>query len=374
MTNQNNVNPEEAVILVVEDNKLIAREMFILLSRVGYQVVIACNGAEALQAAVIHNPDLVLLDVLMPDMNGFEVCRRLRDNPATAELPVIFMTALSDLESKVRGFELGAIDYVTKPIHNAELQARLTTHLTLINLRRGLQHEIREREKLIGDLDAYAHTVAHDLKGTMNNVIGFAHMLVKNGDRLSQETRNQALETIMQHSYKMRDIIDALLLLANVRQENIVTEEITTGEIIKDVLSRLKLEIETTNAVIALPEEWPTAVAYAPWIAEVWFNYLSNAIKYGGMPPQIQVGADTIEDGFIRFWVQDNGSGVPLDYRDQVFQPFTRLHQSDIQGHGLGLSIVHRIVEKLGGQVGVTGEPGSGATFFFTLPSKNNEG
>lgn len=369
MMDISSANSNPATILVVEDNKMIARELFILLSRAGYHVITENNGPDALETAKISKPDIVLLDVMMPDMNGFEVCQHLREDSATCDLPVIFMTALDDPESKVRGFELGAIDYVTKPVHNAELQARLTTHLTLINLRKGLQREVQEREKLIVELDAYAHTVAHDLKGTMNNVIGFAHMLVKNGDALSYETRNQALETIMQHSYKMRDIIDGLLLLANVRQEDIETEDVDMAVLIKETQERLSMEIGATHAVITVPEVWLTAVGYAPWIEEVWFNYLSNAIKYGGTPPQIWVGAEEAEEGFNRYWVRDNGSGVLPGDRKKVFQPFTRIHRNDVQGHGLGLSIVQRIVEKLGGQVGIVGEPGEGATFFFTLPA-----
>ena len=134
------------------------------------------------------------------------------------------------------------------------------------------------------------------------------------------------------------------------------------------------------DAVIKMPDDWPAAVGYPPWIAEVWMNYLSNGIKYSGnhrkgIPPTLILGADVIEtssvDGRkqVRFWIKDNGPGLSQDEIKQLFTPFERLHNVDTEGHGLGLSIVQRIVQKLDGEVGVESEPGEGSTFSFTLPA-----
>jgi signal transduction histidine kinase len=128
--------------------------------------------------------------------------------------------------------------------------------------------------------------------------------------------------------------------------------------------------IQQYHAEICRPGAWPAAVGYAPWIEEVWINYLSNALKYGGQPPVVELGADVQDDDWIRFWVRDNGPGILPDDQARLFTPFTRLSQVDLEGHGLGLSIVRRIVEKLGGEVGMESDTtGSGSLFYFTLPA-----
>ncbi|MBC7869758.1 MAG: sensor histidine kinase, partial [Chitinophagaceae bacterium] len=114
--------------------------------------------------------------------------------------------------------------------------------------------------------------------------------------------------------------------------------------------------------------KWPLAAGYAPWVEEVWTNYLSNALKYGGKPPSIELGADEQPDGMVRFWVRDNGNGLTPEEQTRVFTPFTRLNQVKVEGHGLGLSVVQRIVDKLGGQVGLESSVGQGSIFSFTLP------
>jgi signal transduction histidine kinase len=138
--------------------------------------------------------------------------------------------------------------------------------------------------------------------------------------------------------------------------------------IVQAALYHLQHQIQQSQATIHLPETWPHTHGYAPWIEEVWINYLSNAFKYGGNPPIITIEVEQIGGNSVRFWVQDNGPGIPADQQDQLFTPFTRLRPSKIQGHGLGLSIVQRIVSKLGGQVGVESQPNQGSRFFFTLP------
>jgi signal transduction histidine kinase len=121
---------------------------------------------------------------------------------------------------------------------------------------------------------------------------------------------------------------------------------------------------------IAYPDSWPASLGYEPWVEEVWVNYISNAIKYGGESPRIQLGATREPDGYVRFWIRDFGPGIPADQQSQLFIPFQQLEHTRAQGHGLGLSIVKRIVEKLGGQVGVESQPGQGSTFYFALPEK----
>ena len=234
-----------------------------------------------------------------------------------------------------------------------------------------LRQYAAELEAQNAELDAFAHTVAHDLKTPLTSLIGFSSLLSMRLDETADEKLRSTLQIIGQNGRKMRNIIDELLLLASVRKmDEVEVSSLDMDNVVGEALARLMDVISESRADIVLPESWPEVVGYGPWVEEVWTNYLSNAIKYGGSPPLVQLGIDEQEDGMVRFWVRDNGDGLSPEDKAKLFTPFTRLHQVDIKGHGLGLSIVQRIVEKLGGQVGVesSGKVGEGSTFFFTLP------
>ncbi|MFN8595913.1 MAG: PAS domain S-box protein [Anaerolineae bacterium] len=221
------------------------------------------------------------------------------------------------------------------------------------------------------ELDAFAHTVAHDLKSPLGTVVGFAELISEDSGNYTPEALRQALSGLMRSARKAGNIVEALLVLASVRQQDIIAAPLEMGYILDEVMARLEESIQDTGAIIQRPDRtsWPRALGHAPWIEEVWFNYLSNAIKYGGRPPRIELSAQPQADGFIRFEVRDHGAGLTPEQLARLFAPFERLGQSRVRGHGLGLSIVRRIIEKLGGQVGVESEPGQGSTFYFTLPA-----
>jgi two-component system sensor histidine kinase/response regulator len=140
-------------------------------------------------------------------------------------------------------------------------------------------------------------------------------------------------------------------------------------QVVANVQARLSYLIRQRQAQLILPQVWPNAVGYAPWIEEVWANYLSNALKYGGQPPRVELGASARPDGMLHFWTRDNGPGIPPETRTHLFKPHNQINPVSSRGHGLGLSIVLHIVEKLGGEVGVESEVGEGSLFFFTLPA-----
>jgi two-component system sensor histidine kinase/response regulator len=180
----------------------------------------------------------------------------------------------------------------------------------------------------------------------------------------------------------MNNIINELLLLANVRQvEEVTLTPLDMDTVVAEAENRLADLIEEYQAEIILPPTWPVVKSYGPWVEEIWVNYISNAIKYGGQPPHVELGATLpsippasegeIQDGQVRFWVRDNGPGLKPDEQARLFTPFTRLDQARAKGHGLGLSIVRRIIEKLGGQVSVDSQVGQGCVFAFTLPAGN---
>jgi PAS domain S-box-containing protein len=229
-----------------------------------------------------------------------------------------------------------------------------------------------EREQLIAELDAFAHTVAHDLKSPLSSTMVFADMLMEHSDRLPPEKVDYYLETIVRNGHKMNAIINELLLLASVRRlDEVDIEVLDMARIVDEACGCLTHMIEQSEAEITFdstPDAWPLVRGYAPWVEEVWTNYLSNAIKYGGEPPCIELGAAR-NGATVRFWVRDNGPGIALKDQARLFSPFASLAKSADEGHGLGLSIVQRIVERLGGDVSLESTIGEGSTFSFTLPA-----
>jgi len=255
----------------------------------------------------------------------------------------------------------------------AKSQALMLSHREIARRKEAeeqLRQHARQLEARNEELDAFAHTVAHDLRHSLSLIVGYAEVLDGFLPELLSEQQREYLQIVIRQGHKMADIIDALLLLATVSRQETETGPLDMGCIVAEALSRLADMISEDCVEILLPPAWPTALGYAPWIEEVWFNYISNAIKYGGQPPRVELGADFPPDApeMVRFWVRDNGPGLTLEEQSRLFTPATRLKFMG-KGHGLGLSIVKRIVEKLGGQVSVESQPGQGSLFAFTLPT-----
>jgi two-component system sensor histidine kinase/response regulator len=243
-----------------------------------------------------------------------------------------------------------------------------------------LRQYTAELEARNEELDAFAHTAAHDLKNPLGLLIGYADILAMGQADLPPEDFDRYVQAIARNGRRMGRIIDELLLLASVRQAEVDVEPLDMESIARESLQRLVDMVEEHQAAIIFPDAWPAALGYGPWIEEVWVNYLDNAIKYGGRPPRVELGAEELPPsafpgegerrrGMVRFWVRDNGPGLSPEEQARLFRPFTRLDQAQTKGHGLGLSIVRRIVEKLGGEVGVESEEGKGSVFSFTLPA-----
>ena len=233
-----------------------------------------------------------------------------------------------------------------------------------------LQQKTRQLEQQNEDLDAFAHTVAHDLKNPLGLIAGTAQVLETDFHTLSEQTLQHHLQIIARNSRKATSLIEEMLLLAEVRQAEVHIAPLHMPTILGEVRRRLADLTQSYQAEIILPDTWPAALGYAPWVEEVWVNYVSNALKYGGRPPRVELGA-TQADGQVEFWVKDNGIGLTKEEQAQLFKPFVRFDRVRATGYGLGLSIVQRIMDKLGGQVGVesTGVPGEGSRFSFILPA-----
>jgi PAS domain S-box-containing protein len=223
------------------------------------------------------------------------------------------------------------------------------------------------------DLEAFSRTVAHDLKSPLSNIIGFVEWLQGRPDLPAAE-RQDYIDIIARNAVKMNGIIDELLLLAQVRKEHVELTPIDMTRLISEAQARLAFMIAESGVVMRVPDVWPTALGYGPWVEEVWVNYLSNAIKYGRIPPaapRLELGFEEQANGFIRFWVRDFGPGIPAEEQAHLFQAYGEHSKVRATGYGLGLSIVQMIVEKMGGQAGVNSTVGQGSTFHFTLPASD---
>jgi sensor domain CHASE-containing protein/signal transduction histidine kinase len=278
---------------------------------------------------------------------------------------------------QVRGSIIGVLEMVNKVVgpfteDDLNLTEALAASVAIAIDNSRLIGELRqytvELERQNAELDAFAHTVAHDLKNPLGALTVFSTMLEAEGAHMKPEEIMQDMSIITKNAQRAANIIDELLLLASVRkQDEIECRPLHMAPIVSEATERLSGMIEEHQGKVSASEEWPVAIGYGPWVQEVWVNYISNALKYGGRPPEVELGA-TPQNGVVRFWVRDNGAGLTKEDQERLFTEFTRLHQVRAEGYGLGLSIVRRIIEKLGGEVGVESGEGEGSVFYFTLP------
>lgn len=228
---------------------------------------------------------------------------------------------------------------------------------------------VEQLEEANKALELYVRTVTHDLKTPLSLSLGYLNLVNSAYDDLQENEKREYLQASEQTLTKSFQIIDELLLLTEIRHEHTVPfTPIDMSVVVSAVLERMQPLLNEANATINVPMVWDNQViGYGPWIEEIWVNYLSNAIKYGGTSPHIELGANCIE-GEIQFWVRDNGNGLTEEQQKTLFEPFTRFNMTRIQGHGLGLSIVRHITERMNGHVDVHSETGKGSEFYFTLP------
>lgn len=355
--------------------------------------IFAENGVEAL-AKLNQEIDLVLTDINMPKMDGLTLLTKIQFRKAILNpaLTTIIISAYDDMQNIRKAMNLGAFDFLTKPIEAADLRrtiAKTIEHIQLLKKAQAQQQLVEEKLRRINEeleqrveartaellqsnaeLDAFAHTVAHGLKTPLSLIVSYVGLFDEYDATLDPELI-PIIHTIQEMAYKSINIIEALLLLASVRQSDVILQPLDMDHIINQVCKGLQSMIEEYQGEVILPEQWPTALGYAPWLEEVWTNYISNGLKYGGTPPRLELGSTVQEGGMIRFWVRDNGPGLSPADQNALFTEFSRLDERDVEGHGLGLSIVRRIIEKMGGEVGVKSSniPGQGSEFYFTLRS-----
>ncbi|WP_420644841.1 sensor histidine kinase [Candidatus Leptofilum sp.] len=307
--------------------------------------------ATRLEAANIHSLAYAPL-AYQGELLGLLAIGAIGEAEPISEADLVELQAIAD--QAVMAIQNGRL-YREVQLANDELEDRVAQRTA----------DLQQRNE---ELDAFAHTVAHDLKMPISHMVGLAETMTSRFEDLPPTDRQKYLEIIQQSGHKMASIIDALLLLAGVREMEVPIAPLEMSIIVDEARQRLAHLNRQYGVTVTLPEVWPVAMGYAPWVEEIWVNYLSNGIKYGGHPPKLTLGATAVANDMIKFWIQDNGIGIAPEAREQLFVPFTQLNLRQDSGYGLGLSIVQRIVERLGGEVGAETLPNQGGYFWFTLP------
>ncbi len=371
-------------ILLIEDNRGDARLIVESLAEargMTFELEQADRLSTGLERLAKGDIDAVLLDLSLPDSQGLDTLAQVQAK--ALGVPIIVSTGLDDESAAIEAVRQGAQDYLVKGRLDSDLLARSIRYA--VERKQGeetLRRYAAELQVRNEELDAFAHTVAHDLKSLASVMVGFAETLASEGLGMPEEELREYLRIMARNGRKMSNVIDALLLLARVRKMEAHLQPLDMASIVAEAQQRLATMMGEYQVEIVLPDTWPVALGYGPWVEEVWVNYLSNAIKYGGRPPRVELGADPIApsprraggtDGeYVRFWVRDNGPGLTPEQCARLFTPHVRLDQVEIKGHGLGLAIVRGIIEKLGGQVEVASQVGQGSVFAFTLPRVHN--
>jgi len=358
-------------ILVIDDNPKNLDLLSALLDKQGLVMLFALDGARGIQRAESGQPDLILLDIMMPHLDGFETCRQLKANEKTKDIPVIFMTALADTANKVKGFELGAVDYLTKPIQPEEVVARVNTHLKIQrlqqNLKQALEHE-RELNKL---KTRFVSVASHELRTPLTQILYASNFLEELGDQLSAEQKVQQFATIERAVNQMADILNDILILS--RQETGKFEFSPKTTDVRDFCHRLVQEFQlisekTHTMIFASPDDPVQAVVDPNVLQVILSNLLSNAIKYSPAGGTIHVQLQHAPEALI-FSIKDEGLGISPEDQRHLFEAFHRGNNvGKLSGTGLGLSIVKQFVDLHGGAIRVDSAVNKGATFTVTIP------
>ncbi len=379
-----------ARLLLVDDNADM-RDYVRRLLGTHHDVEMADNGHDALRMVLDSPPDLVLSDVMMPGLDGFELLRALRENPTTATLPVILLSARAGEESRVEGLHAGADDYLVKPFTARELVARVNAHIATSRLRRqaaererdlrekaeGVSRELEMSNRALrranGDLEQFAYSASHDLQEPLRMVATYSQLLLRTYRGKLDSRADEIIEHCVQGATRMERLIKDLLEYTRASSAAVSIPAASELDAALDAaLSSLSTAIEEAGASI-FREPLPAVRIEPAHAQQILQNLIGNAIKYrDSKPPEIRVTANRLCTEWV-VAVHDNGIGIHPRYQDQVFGLFKRLHSANrYPGTGLGLAICKKLVERYGGRIWLESEPGSGSSFFFTLPAEEN--
>ncbi len=364
------------VILIVDDQPDNLRVLSSMLIIKGYNVRKALTGEMALTTCQKVVPDLILLDIMMPDLTGYEVCESLQSNPQTCKVPIIFLSALDDSTAKVKAFSSGGADYITKPFQTEEVLARIQKQLTIDRLQRQLIQKNEELQTLNEELqrsnvelEQFAGIASHDLQSPLQLIMGYADMLLWQYDTLLDEKGEHYLSEISKASQRMNQLIHDLLSYSRVRSGKVELEPIDCEVVLAEALANLQEDINSSGACIT-HDTLPIVLGDRTQLIQLFQNILSNAIKFRRpqVTPEINISLTLNPENFAEFKIQDNGIGIAEEDYPVVFEIFKRIHAyNKYPGTGIGMSLCKKIVEVHGGRIWLTSQLHIGTTFFFTL-------
>jgi two-component system sensor histidine kinase/response regulator len=370
----------KGVIMVVDDNPGNLALISEYLDRARFQVILEQRSDQAIQQAETHKPDMILLDVVMPKLNGFNLCQRLKANETTKDIPVIFMTALSDKENKIKGFQVGAVDYITKPFQQEEVIARVNTHLTIRKLQQQLEaqnallaKQVEQLKELNASKDKFISMISHDLQSPFSSLRGLIQFTA---DNLGKYNKNE-LENMMDLLGNSTDNLYALIenLLTWSRIQRGVLDHLPQNIDIQDIVAQNtnlltptadQKQITLKNLIAAKT----LVYADANMVNAILRNLLSNAIKFTKPGGTVTVSARD-DGGYIEIAVADTGIGIGPEHLSKLFRidvRYKRLGTTREKGTGFGLILCKEFIERHGGKIWIESEVDRGTTVKFTVP------
>ena len=362
---------DAAGILMVDDNPVNLQVLTSMLKQSGWRPRPVTSGRLGLQAARNEPPDLILLDVNMPEMNGYEVCEALKADARLAEIPVIFVSALGETMDKVKGFAVGGVDYVTKPFQLDEVRARVTAHLEVRRQQRELQasyEKLRETERL---RDSLVHMIVHDLRSPLTAISAYLEMFAQEAkQKLGAETQ-QDIASAMQATRNMTRMINGILDVSKMEAQMMKLDlrECDLVQVVGASMNDLDSLVGARRLAFERPAEPARVLADQEIIARIVQNFLANALRFTPASGEIRVGI-VVEADHVRVFVADTGPGIAPDFHRSIFDKFVQVGASASarnRSTGLGLAFCKMAVEAHGGRIGVDSELGKGSNFWFTL-------
>ncbi|HTL59364.1 MAG TPA: hybrid sensor histidine kinase/response regulator [Candidatus Limnocylindrales bacterium] len=354
-------------LLVVDDQESNIQVVGAALGKLGFEILPATGGLQVFQRLAVRRPDLILLDLLMPDMDGFEVCRRIRENPDWAEIPIVFLSSADDKGLIVRALESGGVDYITKPFNQAELVTRVRTHLALKRARDELKQLAEDRDELLGIL-------THDLKNHLGGMDMSAQLLRDRTEAMADPKLRLMAENISHSSSQMLAFVKEFLANASADHGvQVQTEPVNLSDAAARAVQQHQEAAKHKQLLlkVVLPPNGSLVQADGAALNQVLDNLLSNAIKFS--PPGKQIRLTVCPPGarYVECQVQDEGPGFSQEDKARMFRRYGRLSARPTGGEpstGLGLSIVKKLVLAMRGELACESTPGNGATFAFRLP------
>ena len=361
-----------ASILVVDDTPANLQVLVGMLKEHGHRVRPVLEGRLALRAAKAEVPDLVLLDINMPDMNGFEVCEQLKADPKLADTPVIFFSGNTETVDKVRAFSVGGVDYVTKPFQMAEVEARVATHLELRRKRRELQESIEALRRLETLRDSLVHMVVHDLRSPLAAISACLEVIKWDAEEQHRHELAADVEMALHATRTIIRLVNSVLDVSKMEgtEMRLQLAPADIAAVARESIDELESLVGTRQLVRDWPEDPVMAVVDRDVVARVMQNLLGNALKFTPATGLITVAVEANDD-MVRVAVLDTGPGIPREYRERVFEKFGQveaLSRGQRFSTGLGLTFCRLAVDAHGGRIGVDSEVGRGSTFWFVLP------